>query len=281
MKAIKIKEPTVCPYCGSPVTRILDEGAHLYCTNKECPEVLIAKLNYFVTKECMNIDGLSEKTLRKIVNSTTIKSWKDLYLLTEDELRYKCNIGDKTSKKIVKELENSKTEVPAWRVLVSMGIPSIGHVAAKKLLEAYETLSKLHVICTDPNIENKDYKHIESIIGPVAAYNLKTWFITSNDINDIYDLQLNCTAENKVSEVFETTNKLQGYTILATGTLKNFSRDEIKESVIANGGTYASGVNKKLSFLIVGEAPGASKIEKANSLGIKQINEEEYLKMIN
>lgn len=273
MKDLKIAEPTVCPYCGYPVTRILDEGAHLYCTNPKCPEVLISKLNYFVSKDCMNIDGLSEKTLRKIVNTTTINSWKDLYFLSEDRLRYICNLGDKTSRKIVKELENSKTAVPAWRVLVSMGIPFIGQVAAKKLLSSFKSIKELllHV---------EDYTAIESIIGPAATESLVNWLKTSDDLNDIIDIGLQYQEDENTAAKTSSTDKLSGYNILATGTLKNFSRDEIKESVIANGGNYASGVNKKLDLLIVGEAAGESKLKKANELGIKQITEEDYLKLI-
>ena len=89
MKAIKIHEPKVCPFCGSPIVRQLEDGAHLYCSNPNCSERKIAKLNYFVTKECMNIDGLSEKTIRKMCNTLEINNWYDLYNynLERDSLR--------------------------------------------------------------------------------------------------------------------------------------------------------------------------------------------------
>ena len=280
MKAIKIEEPKVCPYCGSPVERKLEDGAHLYCSNPNCNEVIIAKLNYFVSKGCMDIEGLSEKTLRKIVSTTNVKSWKDLYLLTEDQLRMVCNLGPKTSKKIIEELEKSKAQVPAYRVLVSMGIPFIGQVISKTLLNEYKSLDFIQKICTAPQAKiSGDFFHLEDLIGFVAASNLFDWFVNSNEIYDIYDLGLQHVVNDDKSST-NTTNKLDGLIILATGTLKNFTREGIKESVIENGGIYASGVNKKLNYLIVGSEPGESKLKKAEELGIKQISEDEYLNLI-
>ena len=103
MKAIKIEEPTVCPFCGAPIVRLLEDGAHLYCSNPDCEERRIAKLNYFVTKECMNIDGLSEKTLRKIVPVLNIRNWWDLYNLTAEQLQH-AGCGPVVARNIVDEL---------------------------------------------------------------------------------------------------------------------------------------------------------------------------------
>lgn len=277
MKAIKIKEPTVCPFCGSPVKRLLENGAHLYCTNPNCPEVIVEKINYFVNKECMDIDGFSEKTIRKIIDTVNITSWRDLYSLSENILTEVCKLGPKISANIILQLRKSKIEVPPYRVLVSMGIPNIGKVVAQKLLNKYKSIDVLYTKITNDEIDD-----IVDLIGPVATENLINWCLTSNDFYDICEVGLQHVNSKDDSVLSPSaSNKLNGIIILATGTFKNFSRDEIKKSVIENGGTYASGVNKKLDFLIVGEAPGASKIEKANSLSIKKINEEEYLKMIN
>lgn len=276
MKAIKIKEPTVCPFCGSPVKRLLENGAHLYCTNPNCPEVIVEKINYFVNKECMDIDGFSEKTLRKIINTVNVTSWRDLYSLSENMLTEVCGLGPKISANIVLQLRKSKIEVPPYRVLVSMGIPNIGKVVAQKLLEKYKSIDALYTKIINDKIED-----IIDLIGPVATENLKNWFLTSNDFYDICEVGLqhiNSKDDSVLSS--STSNKLNGLIILATGTFKNFSRDEIKKSVIENGGTYASGVNKKLNYLIVGEAAGESKLKKADELGIKQISEEDFLKMI-
>ena len=267
MKAIKIEEPKVCPFCGSPVVRILDEGAHLYCSNPNCHERNLAKLNYFVTKECMNIDGLSEKTLRKLRNNLVINKWQDLYNYTFDDF-VSAGCGEKTALKIVDELEKSKTEVPAERVLMALGIPSIGKVNAKKLLEEFGSIE---------NINDARFEEIAEIVGEVAAKNVVDYMNNSAD-----ELEAICRLFNTKyeSKAVASGTKLSGLTLLATGTLNNFSREGIKESVLENGGSYASGISKKLDYLIVGSAAGSSKLKKAAELGIKQITEDEYLNLI-
>ena len=276
MKAQKIIEPTVCPFCGSPVKRLLENGAHLYCTNPNCPEVIVEKINYFVNKECMNIDGFSEKTLRKIIDVVHISCWRDLYSLSENMLTDVCGLGPKISENIVLQLRKSKIEVPPYRVLVSMGIPNIGKVVAQKLLNKYKSIDALYTKVANDTIDD-----IVDLIGPVATENLRNWFLTSDDFHNICEVGLrHINSEDDSTLSPSASNKLNGLIILATGTLKNFSRDEIKNSVIENGGTYASGVNKKLNYLIVGDSAGESKLKKAQELGIKQITEEEYLKMI-
>lgn len=268
MKAIKIEEPKVCPFCGSPVVRMIEDGAHLYCSNPDCPERIIAKLNYFVTKECMNIEGLSEKTLRKIVPVLGIKDWSDLYKLTYEDLQA-AGLGPVVSANITKELTNSRTNAKAENVLMSLGILGIGKVNAKKLLETFKSIE---------NIRDAKFEDISEVVGDVAAKNVVDFMK-----NNTEEIQKTCDYFNTtyVNPIEISGNKLFGMTILATGTLKNFSRDEIKESVISNGGTYASGLSKKLTFLIVGENAGASKIKKANEMGITKFTEEEYLNLIN
>ena len=267
MKTIKIEEPKVCPFCGSPVVRMIEDGAHLYCSNPDCPERIIAKLNYFVTKECMNIDGLSEKTLRKIVPILGIKDWSDLYKLTYEDLQA-AGCGPVVSANIVKELTDSRTKAKAENVLMSLGILGIGKVNAKKLLENFKSIQ---------NIKDSKIEDISEVVGDVAAQNVVDFMKNNSEEIEKVCKYFNTSYESSVAV---TGSKLTGMIILATGTLKNFSRDEIKESVIANGGTYASGLSKKLTFLIVGDAAGASKLKKANELGIPKITEDEYLNMI-
>ena len=274
MKAIKIEEPKVCPFCGSPVVRILDEGAHLYCTNPNCSERKVAKLNYFVTKECMNIDGLSEKTLKKLINNLHISDWSELYTLTySDFIAGGC--GEKTALKLVDELAKSRTEVPADRVLMSLGIPMVGKVTAKELLEKYGSFAEIERIA-----KSNHFSEIPEYIGHEVGKNILKYF-RLNDNKDLQNVYKYLQTEYIKSSPTASNNKLAGLTLMATGTLTNFSRDEIKESVIANGGIYASGISKKLDYLIVGDKAGSSKLKKAEELGIKQITEDDYLNFIN
>lgn len=282
MKANKIIEPTVCPFCGSPVIRLLEDGAHLYCSNPNCSERKVAKLNYFVTKECMNIDGLSEKTLRKLRNTLKIDNWYDLYSYTFDDF-VAAGLGEKTALKICTELENSKTKAPAENVLMALGIPSIGKVNAKKLLDNFGSIEEIEKNAKTTQVDltkiishRKGYEII-NLIGEVAGHNVVDYMNNnSEELQYVYKYFNTKSSKKEIA----ASNKLTGLTILATGTLNNFSRDGIKQSVIENGGTYASGISKKLDYLIVGAAAGSSKLKKAEEFGIKQISEDDYINLI-
>ena len=278
MSTIKITAPEYCPFCGSPVVKQLKDGAHLYCSNKDCKERLLQQLNYFVTKQCMNIDGLSEKTLRKLQSAGLVNYWYDLYSLTFDQC-VNAGLGDKTSLKIIDELAKSRTQVPAENVLMALGIPMIGKVAAQELLAEFGSIKEIENAANSvQSVSNGEGQPIMKVIGDAAAQSLISYFKENKE--ELQYVYTYLTYTSVSTETVTASNKLEGMTILATGTLQNFTRDGIKESVIANGGKYASGVNGKLSFMIVGTAAGSSKIDKANKLGIKMISEEEYLNLI-
>jgi DNA ligase (NAD+) len=270
MGVIKISEPTVCPFCGSSVVRLIGDGAHLYCSNPNCKERKLQQLNYFVTKQCMNIDGLSEKTLRKLQTSGTVTEWKDLYMVTYTDLLY-AGIGEKTAMKLIDEVEKSRTAVSADTVLMALGIPMIGKVTAQKLLEHFISIK---------NIENAPVDEIANVegVGDVAAQYIYDYMHSHKlELQYVYKY---LTYEFTKPTIQKASTALDGLTILATGTLDNFTRDSIKQSIIENGGKYASGVSGKLSYLLVGKDAGASKLNKAKDLGIKTITEDEYLKLI-
>lgn len=277
MNTIKITAPEYCPFCGSPVVKQIKDGAHLYCSNKDCKERLLQQLNYFVTKQCMNIDGLSEKTLRKLQSAGLVNYWYDLYSLTFDQC-VNAGLGNKTSLKIIDELANSRTQVPAENVLMALGIPMIGKVAAQELLAEFGSIKDIENVANSTHVVNGEGHFIMKVIGDAAAQSLISYFKENKE--ELQYVYTYLTYTSSVSETVSASNKLEGMTILATGTLQNFTRDGIKESIISNGGKYASGVNGKLSFMIVGAAAGSSKIDKANKLGIKMISEEEYLNLI-
>ena len=278
MSIIKISAPTVCPFCGSPVVKQIKDGAHLYCSNKNCKERLLQQLNYFVTKQCMNIDGLSEKTLRKLQDAGIVNYWYDLYSLTFDSC-VNAGLGNKTALKLIDELHKSRTSVPAENVLMALGIPMIGKVAAHDLLAEFGSIKEIENTVNSIQADNSNkVNQIIKVIGEAAAQSLISYFKENKE--ELQYVYTYLTYNSVASETVSTSNKLEGLTILATGTLQNFTRDGIKESIIFNGGKYASGVNGKLSFMIVGQAPGSSKIDKANKLGIKMISENEYLNLI-
>lgn len=262
----KINAPETCPECGAPLTKAFEGGAHYYCTNPDCKERVISKLCYFVSKDCMNIDGLSEKTLRKLYDGG-LRSWHELYYCTVDGLQY-CGCGENNSVKLYENIQASKMN-NADRVLTSIGIPMIGKVSSKELMEKFGSIKALYDYVMNGNFISE--------LGDVANEELHNYMKShAEEFTYIFDmLNYKYVSDKKM----DGTN-LTGMTILATGTLKNFTRDGIKDSVINNGGKYASSVSKKLSFMIVGSEPGSSKIEKAKELGVKMITEEEYLNII-
>lgn len=270
----KIEEPTVCPCCGGKIEKKINqdgqEGAHIYCTNPNCKQRVLAKLEYFVSKDCMDIDGLGTKIIENLYDNNNVRNWYDLYDLTLESISY---IG-KNSIKIYNNIQNSR-KVTADRVLTAMGIPMIGKVAAKALLESYGSIQDIY----DDIIKNNAAKLLSTnIIGNVAADSLIS-FVTADEnkicFTKIFSLLNYLYISNKVEG-----GPLSGLSLLATGTLENFPREEIKDSIINHGGKYASSVSKNLDYLIVGNKPGASKVSKATELGIKMISEEEYLNMI-
>lgn len=271
----KIIEPTVCPFCGAPVIRQVNNdsnaGTNIYCSNEECPERKIAKLNFFVSKEGMDIEGLSDKTIRKLVASNYIENWWDLYRLQYMDF-IACGLGEKVSLNLCEAIEKSRKSVPAEQVLCALGIPMLGPATAKLLLEEYKDIKKL------ANAKSFELELIEGI-GDVAAQKIASYFHShTEEMSYVCDYLKTELGPGNITQV---SDRLSGMTILATGALKNFSREGIIESVESNGGKYASGVSKKLTFLIVGNDAGPAKIAKAKELGLKMIKEEDYIKIIN
>ena len=275
LEGVETKEivaPTVCPYCGCPLSRISEDGVHLYCTNLNCKERVIQKLTYFVRKDCMNIDGLSEKTIRKMYDVVGLRHWTDFYVIAQsDDLENSGEFGTKTITNFKTNIEASKS-VSADRVLCSLGVPMIGKVTSQKIMEHFESFNNL--MCASET----DISAIEGV-GEVAASKLFNYIKKHND-EFISAINILTTTIEKKTIVDSANRPLNGMTVLATGTLSHFKRDEIKQSVIDNGGKYASSVSGKLTFMIVGSDAGKSKIDKAMSLGVKMISEDEYIKML-
>ena len=166
---------------------------------------------------------------------------------------------------------------------MALCIPSIGKVNAKKLLDAFGSIEEIERIAKTTQVDltkiisHRNGYEIINLIGEVAGQNVVDYMNNNSEELQYVYKYFNTKSSKKEST---TSNKLTGLTILATGTLNNFSRDGIKQSVIENGGTYASGISKKLDYLIVGAAAGSSKLKKAEEFGIKQISEDDYINLI-
>lgn len=265
---IKIEEPQNCPFCGAKIERRLENGAHLYCSNPNCKERVLQKINYFVSKQCMNIEFISDKTLRALQNNNKLFQWADLYNLKKEDFIL-SGIGGVMADKILQSIKASIITVPSYRILMALGIPMLGKVSAEKLINYFGSIKNV----LEASLEELK---CSNSIGNVAA-NIIYEYIREN-----YDELLPAITLFKQTNKpkINVSDKLDSKIFLATGKLNNFSRESIKESIISNGGKYSSGINKSLDYLIVGEKAGQSKLDKAASFNVKIINENEYLKMI-
>ena len=265
--------PTVCPFCGSELVKKDEDGVHLYCTNNGCSERLIQKLNHFVKKGCMNIDGLSIKTIRKMFDAGIVTRWQDLYVLDYDTL-VGAGIGKSVSKKILVQIEESVMNGNGYKTLASLGIPMIGDVTSKKLMEHFGDIEELL---------KADVSEIAGVdgVGDVAASEFVKYVSENRDeISDVIRL-LPTKYEKKVFVPVEGANMVfAGKKMLATGKFDNFSRDEIKESIVAHGGIYAATIGFSLNYLVVGKDAGAAKLKKAKEYGVVLMTEAEYLEKI-
>ncbi len=279
--------PITCPECGGALTRKEGEANH-YCTNeKGCPPQIRGRIEHFIHRKAMNIDSLGEGKIELLYDKGLVNDITDLYDLTydklfglekiiEDELTGKIRkIGfkDKTVQNILDGIEKSK-QAPFKQVLFGIGIRYVGATVAEKLASFFKNID---------NIKNADYESLRTApeIGDKIAQSIVEYF--KNEENKIFIERLRLaglrfSAQDEVKE-FEG-DQLTGKTFLYTGTFVNFEREELEQKIEANGGKVVSGVSGKLDFLIIGEKPGASKIQKAQKLNVKMISEEEFMDML-
>ena len=272
--AEKIEFITVCPECGTPLVRDEGEAAH-YCPNDtSCPPQIKGKMVHFVSRKAMNIDGLGEETIDLIYRNGLAKNIADLYTLKLVNLAYLDRLGDKSGRKILASLEKSKS-VPFERVLFALGIRYVGETVAKKLASALENID---------NIMSATAAELACIdeIGEVIAQSVEEYFKEPANREIVerlrsYGLQMEISKEKAALK----TDKLAGKIIVISGTFEKHSREELKELIELNGGKNSSSISSKTNFILAGANMGPAKEEKANKLGIKMINEDEFLELIN
>ena len=272
--ADKIEFITVCPECGTPLVRDEGEAAH-YCPNDtSCPPQIKGKMVHFVSRKAMNIDGLGEETIDLIYRNGLAKNIADLYTLKLVNLAYLDRLGDKSGRKILASLEKSKS-VPFERVLFALGIRYVGETVAKKLASALENID---------NIMSATAAELACIdeIGEVIAQSVEEYFKEPANRELVerlrsYGLQMEISKEKAALK----TDKLAGKIIVISGTFEKHSREELKELIELNGGKNSSSISSKTNFILAGANMGPAKEEKANKLGIKMINEDEFLELIN
>ena len=262
--------PKICPSCGSPVTREIDEAA-FRCTNTDCPAQLIRHLIHFVSRDAMDIDGLGSAVIEQLVDNEMISSPLDLYRINSAQIQSLERMGEKSANNLINAIEKSKSN-DLYRLVFALGIRHIGQKAAKLLADEFGTLDAI----AEASIEQ--ISAIEGFGGIMAecVYDYFRLPETKVLIEEIKTLGLNTQAEKKSKS--ETNALFEGKTFVITGTLKNYKRTEAASIIEQLGGKTSSSVSKKTDFVLAGEEAG-SKLTKAQSLGVAVIDEEEFERM--
>lgn len=263
-----------CPVCGTVLTRIEGEAAWV-CPNKyECRPQITGKIEHFVGRHMMNIDGIGEEVAEQLYSSGLVKNIADLYDLTEEKLIITLDrFKERSARRIINGIEESK-KVPFERVIFALSIPFVGETTAKVLASA------AHNIDTLMSMNESELSSINEI-GDKIAQSVVEYFkipINIEIINRLRKAGLQMAISEE--ELHNKTDKLAGKSIVISGTFSHHSRDEYKKMITMNGGKNVGSISSKTDFVFAGENMGPSKLEKAQKLGIPIINEDEFLKMI-
>lgn len=264
--------PTECPVCGTTVAK--DEGGvYIRCPNMECPAQVKERIRYFASRNAMDIEGLGDKLVEQLVSSGLIKSYGDLYRLTGEQLLALERMGKKSSENLLASIAASKDR-GLGRLLNALSIRHVGTNVARVLAEHFGTMEALR------NASMEQLSEINEI-GPIIAESVHEFLAGDFGSTTIGDLAaVGVTMEVPQFAGKERSEILAGKTLVVTGTLTKYTRDEIKELIVRHGGKAASSVSSKTDYLVAGEKSG-SKLAKAESLGVTVLTEEEFEKLLN
>ncbi len=264
-----------CPECGTPLIRKETEAVH-YCPNDEgCPPQIVGKIQHFISRKAMNIDGLGDETIETFYKNKLISHISDLYTLhlKAEQLKTLDRFGERSIENMLAGIEKSK-QMPFEKVLFGLGIRYVGETVARKLAAGVKNIDRLQVATIEELIAIDE-------IGQRIAESIIEYFSKPEHLHQIELLKaagLQFEIEEKVITL--ASDKLIGKTFVISGVFENFSRDELKDLIEANGGKILSGISGKLNYLVAGDNMGPSKLEKANKLNVPIISDSELLEMI-
>ena len=267
--ATPFKPPKKCPICGSDVAKD-EEGVYIRCLNPNCTGQLKERLRYFAGRNQMDIENLGPALIEQLVDAGLVENFADLYRLQKSDLLTLERMADKSASNVIDAIEESKTR-PLWRLLAALGIRHIGGQTAEILADYFGSLEALM---------NADQEKLQSIdqIGPTMAKSVYEYFCNQNNRSVIEQL-LDAGVKPQRAAGIRRSDKLTGKTIVVTGELENFTRQQVEQEIKQAGGKAASSVSKKTDFVLAGKNAG-SKLDKALNLGVKVISEQEFLKML-
>lgn len=261
-----------CPECGTPLVK--DEGeAIYYCPNDvSCPPQIKGRIEHFLTRKAMNIAGGTE-TVEHLYNAGYIRNIADLYTLKWQDVSRLERWAEKSAKNLIDSIHAS-VSVPYERVLFALGIRYVGETVAKKLALAFPDIDLLQAATIE------DLTQVDEI-GDRIAQSIVKYFSNPNNLEVINKLRtFGLRFELSESIIAQRTEKLKGLSIVISGTFEKYSRDEYKSMIEQNGGKNSGSISSKTSYVLAGDNMGPAKLEKAKSLGIPIINEDDFLKML-
>ena len=263
---------THCPECGTPLVKNEGEANH-YCPNYlHCPPQLKGRIEHFISRKAMNIEGLGEETVDLLFDKKLIRNFSDLYDLKLEQLVPLERLGERSASNILKSIHDS-VNTPYQRVLYALGIRHVGETVAKIISAEFRSIDDL--INATP-----EWLTSVSEIGPKIAASILSYFADKENLEIIDRLRLAGIKFSEERNMSPAGNSLKGKTIVISGVFLRHSREEYKEIIEKNGGKNSSSISGNTSFVLAGENMGPSKKENAINLGIKIINETEFLKMV-
>lgn len=269
----KVKFITRCPECGTPLVRFEGEAAH-YCPNETaCPPQIKGKIEHFISRRAMNIDGLGPETVDMFYRLKLIKDAADLYRLTVDDIKDLDRMGQKSAENIVNGIAASRS-VPFERVLFALGIRFVGETVAKKIARSFKSIDE---------VEQASLETLMSVdeIGEKIAQSIVSYFgnpLNRNLVERLKEAGLQFSRSEE--DLSGYTDKLAGQSIVISGVFEHHSRDEYKEMIERNGGKNVGSISSKTSFILAGANMGPAKLEKAQKLGIRIMSENEFLDLL-
>ncbi len=273
--ALKITYPDICPECNSNLLRKEGEAVH-YCPNDEgCPPQIVGKMQHFISRKAMNIEGLGHETIEAFYRKRFIEHISDLYLLheKEDQLKEIERFGERSIRNMLEGIEKSK-QMPFQKVLFGLGIRYVGETVAKKIAAYFKDIDSLM---------NASFDELISVdeIGERIAESIIEYFKEPRHKEQIEALRMHGLQFESIQDTIElVSNKLEGKSFIISGVFEKFSRDELKDLIEANGGKILSSISAKLNYLIAGDNMGPSKLEKAVKLQIPIISEQKFIEML-
>ena len=266
--------PTNCPECGAKLVRVEGEAAWRCPNEAGCPPQIKGKMEHFVSRKAMNIDGLGSETIDLLYSQGLLKNIADIYILTQEDIAKQERMGEKSAQNMLAGIETSK-QVPWARVLFALGIRMVGETTAKKIAKRFPSIDQLQW-ATEEQLTSIDD------VGEQIAKNVIAYFNDLGNLEIINRLrEAGVQMESTEEEQTPQSNILEGKSIVVSGVFAKHSRDEYKSMIEANGGKNVGSVSKKTSFILAGENMGPEKRKKAESLGVEILTEEEFLELIN